>query len=133
MEITGRLTADAQVNKVGSDRQVVNFSIAINDSYRPKGSSEVKEVATYINCSYWLSTKSAEWLRKGAMVELFGRIGMNVYSNMDNKAVGSLTFHVNNIKVLAFAKKREQAEDTPSYSAQQGNTNGNGVKDDLPF
>ncbi len=52
MEITGRLTADAIVNKVNNDRQVVNFSIAINDKYKPKGSTEVKEIVTYIDCSY---------------------------------------------------------------------------------
>jgi single-strand DNA-binding protein len=61
MEITGRITANAVVHKVGNDKQVVNFSIAINDNYKPKGSTEVKEVATYINCSYWLNPKIAEW------------------------------------------------------------------------
>ena len=37
MEITGRLTADAVVQKVNSEKQVVNFSIAINDNYKPNG------------------------------------------------------------------------------------------------
>lgn len=46
MEITGRVTADASVQKVNNDKQVVNFSIAINDNYKPKGSTEVKEVTT---------------------------------------------------------------------------------------
>jgi len=30
-QITGRLTADAKVNTVNGDKQVVNFSIAVND------------------------------------------------------------------------------------------------------
>lgn len=64
MEITGRLTADAVVQKVNSEKQVVNFSIAINDNYKPKGSTEVKEVVTYIDCSYWLNAKTAQWLKK---------------------------------------------------------------------
>ena len=107
MEITGRVTADASVQKVNNDKQVVNFSIAINDNYKPKGSSEVKEVVTYINCSYWLNTATAQWLKKGTLVQLFGRIGMNVYNNSEGEAVGTLTFHTNNIKILVFPKKDE--------------------------
>lgn len=110
MEITGRVTADASVQKVNSDKQVVNFSIAINDSYKTKGSTEVKEVTTYINCSYWLNTKTAQWLKKGTIVQLFGRIGLNVYNNNEGVAVGSLTFHTNNIKILVFPKKEETAK-----------------------
>lgn len=114
MEITGRVTADASVQKVNNDKQVVNFSIAINDNYKPKGSTEVKEVTTYINCSYWLNTATAQWLKKGTLVQLFGRIGMNVYNNIEGVAVGTLTFHTNNIKILVFPKK---AETTTASSA----------------
>ena len=64
MEITGRLTADATLHQVGENKEVVNFSIAINDSYKPKGSSEVKEVVTYINCSYWLNSKRLSGSKK---------------------------------------------------------------------
>ena len=110
MEITGRLTADALVQKVNNDKQVVNFSIAINDNYKPKGSTEVKEVTTYINCSYWLNTATAQWLKKGTLVQLFGRIGMNVYNNSEGEAVGTLTFHTNNIKILVFPKKEDTAQ-----------------------
>ncbi len=110
MEITGRLTADAVVQKVNSEKQVVNFSIAINDNYKPKGSTEVKEVVTYIDCSYWLNAKTAQWLKKGTLVQLFGRIGMSVYNNSQGVAVGSLTFHTSNIKILVFAKKTETAK-----------------------
>jgi single-strand DNA-binding protein len=110
MEITGRLTADASVQKVNNDKQVVNFSIAINDNYKPKGSTELKEVVTYIECSYWLNTATAQWLKKGTFVQLFGRIGINVYNNSQGVAVGSLTFHTNNIKILVFPKKVESTE-----------------------
>lgn len=131
MEITGRVTADAVVHKVSYDKQMVNFSIAINDNYKPKGSTEVKEVVIYINCSYWLSTKVAECLKKGALVQLFGRIGLNIYSNAEGKAFGSLTFHTNNIKILVFAKKSEQAENRTARPAVQGTTSE--TADDLPF
>lgn len=131
MEITGRVTADAVVQKVSSDKQVVNFRIAINDNYKPKNSTEVKEVVTYINCSYWLSVKTADWIKKGALVQLFGRIGLNVYSNSDGEAKGSLTFHINNLKILVFAKREEQAENGKVNSAVKSKKNE--TADDLPF
>lgn len=130
MEITGRITKDATVHKISNDKQVVNFSIAINDSYKPKGSSEYKEIVTYIDCSYWLNSKSADYLKKCAPVQLFGRIGLNVYSTSDGRALGSLTFHINNLKILVFAKKVQAPETSSSPKAQQ---NGKDEPDDLPF
>ena len=128
MEITGRVTQDASVQKVNSDKQVVNFSIAINDNYKPKDSSEVKEIVTYINCSYWLNAKTAQWLKKGALVQLFGRIGINVYNNSEGLAVGSLTFHTNNIKILAFAKKTENTTENTAVENKKSKKT-----EDLPF
>jgi len=130
MEITGRIVKDASVFKVKENREVVNFSIAVNDSYRPKGSTEVKKIVTYIDCSYWLGSGLAQWLRKGTLVQLFGRIGMNVYIGNDDKAHGALTFHTSDVKILVFAQtennkpvpvsapKKQKASDDP---------------DDLPF
>ena len=40
MEIIGRLTADAKVNTLKGDRKVVNFSVAINESYKAKGTGQ---------------------------------------------------------------------------------------------
>ena len=132
MEITGRLTADATLHKVSENKEVVNFSIAINDSYKPKGSTEVKDVVTYINCSYWLNAKTAQWLKKGALVQLFGRIGLNVYNSSDGRALGSLTFHTNNLKILVFAKRTEQyPNNTTAMTIKQGTKEE--PTDDLPF
>ena len=129
MEISGRITKDAVTAKVSNDREVVNFSIAINDSYRPKGSSELKKIVTYIDCSYWMSAKMAQWLKKGTMVELFGRIGLNVYTNAEGKALGSLTFHTSNIKILVFPK----TENTVDVPAVQSKRTAKDEPDDLPF
>lgn len=64
MEITGRVVADASVHELNDEKQVVNFSITINDNYKPKGTIEVKEVTIYINCCYWLITKTVKRLQK---------------------------------------------------------------------
>ena len=108
MEIIARLTADAVVKTVKDERQVVNFNVAINDSYKPKGSDQVTKVVTYVQCDYWVNPGIAQYLTKGTVVELFGRIGVNAYTNMQGEAKASLTFHVNNIKLHGgYAKKSD--------------------------
>ncbi len=52
--MTARLTGDAIVATVKEDKQVVNFSVAVNDSYKPKG-GEVKKIATFYRCAYWIN------------------------------------------------------------------------------
>ncbi|KAF2508709.1 single-stranded DNA-binding protein [Flavobacterium zhairuonense] len=129
MEITGRLTRDAVVAKTANNKEVVNFSIAVNDSYKAKGSTEAVKIVTYIDCSYWLSSGVAQWLKKGAMVELFGRVGVNAYLNSEGKAVASLTFHTSNIKILVFVSDGQalQGQSAPAKK------NGKEQPDDLPF
>lgn len=98
MEITGRLTADAMVKTISGERKVVNFSVAINDSYRSGG--EQKKITTYFDCSYWLNTGIAEYLKKGGWVQLYGRVGVNSYINGGGEAKASLTFHTTEVKLL---------------------------------
>lgn len=106
MTITGRLTANATVNTTKDERIVVNFSVAINDSYKPKGGERVK-VTTYCNCSYWISEKVAQYLIKGTLLEFDGRIYVTPYVSKSGEARASLNCHVSNIKFLAKPKEVE--------------------------
>lgn len=100
MEIVARLVSDAKVAETKLGKRVVNFRVAINDFYRPKGGESV-EVTTYVNCAYWISPAIAPRLVKGTLVELYGRIGVDAYVGKNGSPVGVLTLHVNNIKVHA--------------------------------
>jgi single-strand DNA-binding protein len=135
MEITGRVTANAKVNNLQDDRQVVHFTIAINDYYKPKGSTEGKQLTTYINCSYWISSRIAERLTKGALVQSYGRIGVQAYNDMDGNARASLTFHCNTIKILATTKTNStgQTDSDITDTDQQQYSHNPEVVDDLPF
>lgn len=125
MTIIGRITKDALVKQLSGDRQVVEFSIAINDWYKPKGAEQGVKLTTYFNCAYWLNPKTSEQLKKGALVELFGRVGVNVYNDMKGEAKGSLTFHVNNIKIHQLQKQEITAVPNPDEITEP--------IDDLPF
>ena len=106
MEITARVTGDAKISTLKNDRQVVNFSVAINDSYKPKGSTEITKMVTYVQCDYWVNPNIAQYLTKGTLVELQGRIGVNAYKGNDGEAKASLTFHVNTIKLHGNSKQQ---------------------------
>lgn len=58
MNITGRVTVDAQVRNVSNSKTVVNFSVAINDSYKNKAGERIEQT-TYFDCAYWLSATIA--------------------------------------------------------------------------
>src|SRR5665647_1717277 len=117
MELVGRITKDAVVTQLKDERKVVNFSIAVNDWYKPKNSEGVK-ITTYVNCSYWISEKIAERLTKATLIEINGRIFVNAYKGADGEAKASLNCHVNTIKIHSFGKKEiaviseENAENT---------------------
>jgi single-strand DNA-binding protein len=108
MEITARLTGDAKISTLKDERKVVNFSVAINDSYKAKGSTEPTKIVTYVQCAYWINPGIAQWLTKDTLVELQGRVGVNAYKSMDGEAKASLSFHVNSIKLHGKAGTKDE-------------------------
>ena len=123
MEIVGRLTANAEVKKVKDDRRVVNFSVAMNDRYRPKG-REVIELTNFFNCSYWVSDAIARHLTKSTLVQLTGRLSVNAWNNMKGEAKATLNFHVNEIKLLGKSGSNGKSQNEPVAET---------AADDLPF
>jgi single-strand DNA-binding protein len=126
MEIIGRITADATVTETSAGKKVVNFSIAINDTYKARGQEAPTKITTYVNCAYWMSDAIAPYLTKGTLVELYGRMGMSAWINREGEAKASLNFHVNSIKLHG---KGGLTETKPAVTAEPL-TN---PADDLPF
>lgn len=137
MNIIGRLTRDAQISTLPSDKQLVSFSVAVNDSYRNKKGERVG-LTEYFNCAYWISTNVAKVLTKGTLVELIGRVSARAWTGKDGKAHATLNFHTSQIKLYGSGRRTETVtggnEDNLAASAKKGKGNNN-VKDedDLPF
>jgi single-strand DNA-binding protein len=125
MELVGRLTANATKEKLTDGREVATFSIAINDSFKPKGATEVKKVTTYFECSYWLNPSFAQYLKKGEIVQMSGSISANAYTDKQGQAKASLRYHVNTIKLHGGGKKNETISEPPAENIAP--------VDDLPF
>jgi single-strand DNA-binding protein len=105
MVITGRITANAVIKTLPDEKQVINFSIAINAYYKPKGAAEFKELTLYVSCSFWKNTGVAAKLTKGTIVEVSGRMYISVYNGANNEPKAVLNFHCNSIKVHGGGKK----------------------------
>lgn len=131
MEIIARLTKDAEVKTLKDERQVVSFSVAINDSYKPKGARETTKVTTYVDCAYWANPAIAKFLTKGTLVELYGRLGVNAYINMQGEAKASLRFHVNNIKLHGGGKNNASNREQETVTVVTGQLTE--PLEDLPF
>jgi single-strand DNA-binding protein len=99
MVLIGRLTKDAVVAQLKDERKVVNFTLAVNDYYKPKNSDKGVAVTTFVNCAYWISPVIAVWLKKGNLIEITGRLSINAYKDMQGEAKGSLNCHVDSIKI----------------------------------
>ena len=125
MNITGRLTRDAEVRTTSQDKQVVNFSVATNDSYRNKQGERIEQT-TYFDCSYWITSKVAKLLTKGTLVELSGRVSTRAWKGNDGEPRAGLNFHTSQIKLHGGGKKTETVQATTG-------TNNNKTEDDLPF
>ena len=106
MNITGRVTKDAEVRTLSNSRQVVNFSVAINDSYRSKEGNKVEQT-TFFECAYWISPKVASILTKGTVVELTGRVSARAWTGSDGEPRAGLNFNTLNIKLHGGGKKSE--------------------------
>lgn len=134
MEIIGRVTQNATVKTIPSGKQVVEFDIAINEGYRPKNGGDYVNQTTFIRCTYWINADAAAHFKKGAMMQLTGRLGIEVYINKKNQADGAITFNVNRYKTLVFAKREEGetvADAAPQHHAAF--TPNQNTADDLPF
>ena len=130
MNITGRLTRDAEVRTTSQDKQVVNFSVAINDSYKNKSGERIEQT-TYFDCSYWITPKVAKLLTKGTLVELSGRVSTRAWTGNDGELRAGLNFHTSQIKLHGGSRKTETVQATAQ--TENNKVTAQETADDLPF
>ncbi|QEE49855.1 single-stranded DNA-binding protein [Flavobacterium alkalisoli] len=139
MEITGRLTADAQVRTLSDNRQVVNFSVAVSDSYKARSGERITQTE-FFDCSYWIATGIAQYLTKGTIVELSGRVSARAWVDSEGNAKAGLNFHTSKITLHGGGVATDKAQpvnqtaasEAPVYEAEVV-PNGTASDDDLPF
>jgi single-strand DNA-binding protein len=128
MLFTGRLTANAEVKAVKGDKQVINFTVAINQKWKNKA-GEKKEKTAFVDCAYWRNSGIAEYLTKGAVVEISGWMEAQGYQSKKDGIRARLICTCDTIKLFSLTAKAEQKADNREVAPVATGAD----EDELPF
>lgn len=131
VSLIGRLTKKPDIRTTGTGKSVTDFTVAVNRRFGDK------DKADFIRCTAWNQTAEfiTNYLDKGALVGLTGRIETGSYEDADGKIVYTTDVIVDNLQALESQKQREQNVPTdnrvgkPEINEQPINIH----SDDLPF
>lgn len=132
LQVIGNVTKDAEVKEL-SGRKVINFNVAVNESWKNKdGVKETK--TTFYSCAIWRdadrSTELAKYLLKGIKVFVEGVPSAVIYSNNENRNV------VDNrilVKELILLSTKEKTAETDASEKQGAFTSIENEGHDLPY
>ncbi len=119
VQIIGRLGQDPDARYTPTGKQVVKFSVAVSNRWKKDG--DVKEYTEWVNIEAWgrLAEVCNEYLRKGSLVFIEGRLKTDKYVD-DTKTTRYFTKVV--IQQMQMLDKREDAnmiEEMPAeYEAE---------------
>jgi len=103
--LMGRLTADPETRYTTDEKPVTHFSIAVE---RPQKNGE--KAVDFFNCTAWegLAKICGEYLKKGRLVAVEGRIQIRKYKNKEGENRTSTEIVANNVQVLDWLKKAKK-------------------------
>lgn len=82
--LLGNLTADPETRTTPNGRNITNFTVAVNRSYRGSD-GERKDDVSYINCNAWgvMGENIAKYFNKGRQIMLSGRLQQRSWEDKD--------------------------------------------------
>lgn len=106
--LMGRLTVDPEIRYTADEKPVAHFGIAID---RPTKSGE--KAVDFLNCTAWgqLAKICGEYLKKGRLVALEGRIQVKKYTDKEGKNRTFTEVVASNIQILEWTKKAKAEAD----------------------
>lgn len=137
VSLVGRLTDNAELRYTPNNQAVATFRLAVN---RPFKSQNGEREADFINCVIWRQQAEnlANWVKKGALIGITGRIQTRNYENQQGQRVYVTEVVADNFQLLESQKERGnqmQANSQPDFGRnEQMNANPMDISDDdLPF
>lgn len=135
LTIIGHIGQDATVKDLGQN-QVINFSVAVSESYINKTTNEKVTNTTWYEASKWgNNTAIAQYLKKGTQVFIEGKPNARYWQKEDGSIVSVLGINVLEIKLLGGKTENNSAPaSTPQPEASAPATDFKEEEhDDLPF
>jgi len=140
LEIIGHIGQDAEVKDFG-ENQVINFSVAVSESYTNRQGEKVTNT-TWYECAKWgNNTTVAQYLKKGQQVYVSGKPQARAWQKDDGTLVASQGINVLNLQLLGSKNdnqpQQQNNSEKPQSAMQNSFVDGNGANeeehDDLPF
>lgn len=134
--LVGRLTKDPELKYTPSNVAVATFSLAVNRNFKNQAGDRE---ADFISCIMWRQQAEnfANWLKKGALVGITGRIQTRSYDNQQGQRVYVTEVVAENFQLMEFKKDNSQpVVDSQPQEAPNFARNSNPMDisdDDLPF
>ena len=116
--LVGRITKDPELRKTQSGLSTVSFTVACNRRFTSQGQ---EQQADFINCVAWRQTADymANYVKKGALLGVEGRIQTRNYQDRDGKKVYVTEIICDSVQTLARATEKSAGA---SYGTAQANT-----------
>lgn len=141
VNLTGRLTKEPELRYTPSGIAVLRFTLAVNRSF---SNNNGEKEADFINCLVWRkpAENCANYLKKGSLTGVTGRIQTGSYEGNDGKRVYTTEVVVENVSFLEprASNNQNQPSNQPQNQTRVDedpfSNNGGPVNvsdDDLPF
>lgn len=148
--LVGRLTSDPELKHTGNNIAVASFSLAVNRTFKDANGERETD---FINCVIWRQQAEnlANWVKKGALIGITGRIQTRSYENQQGQRVYVTEVVAENFQMLESRAAREGSnggyvgpygqqapqQQGPNFARESnpyGNANPMDIQDsDLPF
>ena len=104
--LVGRIVRDPEIKEVDNDKKVCQITIAVS---RPFKNAEGVYETDFIPCTLWggIAEKSAEYLKKGDMVGIKGRIN----TEKDKNNINRISIVTEKVTFLSQAKEHKEKSD----------------------
>lgn len=144
-QIIGFLGKDPEIRHMQNGNAVASFSIATTEKWKDKNTGEAKEQTEWHRISAFdkLAEIIGEYLKKGSLVYVCGKIKTRKYTDKDGVEKYATEIHASNMKMLGGRgsnddqAQRPVPQPKPSPSRQYGGPMPDdqffGADDDIPF
>lgn len=107
--LVGRLVADLELKEVGKEGKVVNFTIAVQRSYK---NADGEYEADFINCNVWnqIAENMKEYCHKGDLVGVKGVLQSSSYEDKEGNKRYKTDVRVDKVTFLSSKKADQDAE-----------------------
>ena len=123
--LIGNLTKDVEIKKTQNGKDMANFTVAVNSSFKDKDGNYT---VNFINCvafSYGANFLN-KYAKKGTKISVVGSITTGSYTNKDGATVYTTQVNAREVSIVSKSEKTTSEETANDIFIDEPN-------DDMPF